>query len=364
MKIVETKYTEGGQLSSSIKQHAERINGQAVNGARKQLKDVIPLHTPYVATVFPVYACNFRCSYCVHSKKKKERSFVAKNEFLPFDIYRKFADGLKEFPEQVRALHFTGLGEPTLHPNLARMVRYAKEIDATQTVDTITNGYLLNKVGDDLLDAGIDCIRISLQGLSSEEYFRMSGVHIDFDAFCDTIARLYKRRGHTRIYIKIMDVSLKDRSEDEFYSRFENISDQIAIEHLCPLAESINYNDTFDMAEFVYTMNGNRVPNAQVCPQPFYTMQVNPDGDIIPCCTIERPVAVGNVVDKSPVEIWNSKAFHDFRRLQIQKRKNENPVCRTCMQYKFGMFPEDYLDDEAETILKRMDRDEQQRNAR
>ena len=323
---------------------------------------MLPLNTPYVATVFPVYACNFRCAYCVHSKKKKERSFVAENEFISFDIYRKFADGLKEFPEQVRILHFTGLGESTLHPDLARMVRYAKEIGATQTVDIVTNGYLLEKVGNDLLDAGIDCIRISLQGLSSEEYFRMSGVHIDFEAFCDTITRLYKRRGHTRIYIKIMDVSLKDRSEDEFYSRFENISDQIAIEHLCPFAESIDYNDTFDMAEFVYTMQGNRVPNAQVCPQPFYSMLVNPDGDIIPCCTIERPVAVGNIADKSPVEIWNSRAFTDFRRLQIQKHKNENPVCRTCMSYKFNMFPEDYLDDEAEIILQRMDREKQERS--
>lgn len=45
---------------------ARRTDGQAVNENRRRLVEVIPLDTPYAITVFPIYACNFKCSYCIH----------------------------------------------------------------------------------------------------------------------------------------------------------------------------------------------------------------------------------------------------------------------------------------------------------
>ncbi len=45
---------------------ARRIDGQAVNGRRRRLAEVIPLDTPYAIAMFPIYACNFKCSYCIH----------------------------------------------------------------------------------------------------------------------------------------------------------------------------------------------------------------------------------------------------------------------------------------------------------
>ena len=45
---------------------ARRIDGQAVNRRRRRLAEVIPLDTPYAIAMFPIYACNFKCSYCIH----------------------------------------------------------------------------------------------------------------------------------------------------------------------------------------------------------------------------------------------------------------------------------------------------------
>lgn len=347
---------------------ARRIDGHAVNGERQRLADVIPLAAPYAIAVFPIYACNFKCSYCIHSIPHKDRPRIVDKIAMDLGLYKKIIDDLCEFSlsarrteeaeyspssEVLRALHFAGLGEPLMHPDIVEMVRYAKEKGVARVVDIVSNGALLTEEKiDGLVKAGLDRIRISLQGLDAGMYKDMSDVDIDFAQFRENLRYFYEHRGDTKIYIKIMDVSLKERGEAEFLELFSDLADDIAIEKLCPLVDDIDYEDDFAQDQFIYTMNGNPVKNAEVCPQPFYTMQINPAGECIPCCTIERPLAVGNCAEQSLKEIWNGSALQAFRRKQLEKKKNEFPVCRQCVQYKYGMFPEDILDDDAETILK------------
>lgn len=76
---------------------ARRIDGQAVNGVRKRLADVIPLTAPYAITVFPIYACNFKCSYCIHSIPVKERSKVVDQKMMDLGLYKKIIDDLEDF---------------------------------------------------------------------------------------------------------------------------------------------------------------------------------------------------------------------------------------------------------------------------
>lgn len=346
---------------------ARRIDGQAVNGERRRLAEVIPLDTPYAITMFPIYACNFKCSYCIHSIDVKQRPHVVDKVVMDMGLYKKIIDDLQAFripsteetihnsppPEVLKALHFAGLGEPLMHPDIVEMVRYAKEQRAARVVDIVTNGALLTEnLIDGLVAAGLDRIRISLQGLNANMYRDMSDVDIDFDRFRSMLRYFYRHRGNTKIYMKIMDVSLKSRSEKEFLDLFADCADDIAVEKLCPLVDDIDYEGDFAQEEFIYTMNGNLVKNAKVCPQPFYTLQINPAGECIPCCTIERPIAVGNCNDQSLKEIWNGPILHMFRRKQLERKKDEFPVCKHCMQYKYGMFPEDILDEDAARILE------------
>ena len=53
-----------------------------------------------------------------------------------------------------------------LHPDIASMVKYAKKANVADCVNIISNGSLLTKeMSNALIDAGVDNIRISLQGL-------------------------------------------------------------------------------------------------------------------------------------------------------------------------------------------------------
>jgi len=55
---------------------AVRIDGQTPGGKRNKLKDALPLDTPYMVQFFPIYACNFKCGYCIHSVPVSQRRYI------------------------------------------------------------------------------------------------------------------------------------------------------------------------------------------------------------------------------------------------------------------------------------------------
>ncbi len=198
-------------------------------------------------------------------------------------------------------------------------------------------------------DAGVDKIRISIQGLSGSAYNKDETF---FKNFIENLKFLYQNKKNTNIYIKIIDCAL-DNNEKKFFEIFGDICDFIAIEHMIPAVKQINY-DKIGQGISNITQNGLMVQDVQVCPQPFYFMQINPDGNIIPCCSMETPVILGNLKNDKLKDIWLGDKFKIFRQIQLLKEKNKFPVCKNCQQYKYMMFPEDNIDNDANGIMERM----------
>jgi radical SAM protein with 4Fe4S-binding SPASM domain len=321
---------------------------------RSVLADNLPLSTPYMVQIFPVYGCNFKCSYCLHSLKNSERRFVAEKNVMDFDVYKKSIDDLKEFPQKVKMLRFAATGEPLLHPNLSKMISYAKEMDIAESIDVVSNGALLTEgLSDKLVLAGLNWLRISIQGVSSQRYKDISKVDIDVEKLVSQIRYFYENKKETQVYIKIIDIDLTQAEKNKFFKLFEPIADKIAIEYLVPAIEKIDYTSISNKA-MVNSQNGNLIMNAEVCPQPFYMMQINPDGNVVPCCAMETPYISGNVIREPLVEIWNGSQLKEFQMLQLKKQKHENSVCLGCETYKFNMFKEDILDDKVEELITKI----------
>lgn len=334
---------------------ARRIDGQAVNGARKALSESIPLEMPYSVSVFPFYGCNFQCAYCIHSIPIDKRFFVSDTVKMEISVFKAFCDGFMPLPRgrRLKALHFAGSGEPLLHPLLPEMIQYAKKKEIADVVDVVSNGAMLTMdLFIALRDAGLDKLRVSLQGLDSESYRKMAGVSLDFDEFYKNLCSFCHNKGDMKLYVKILDQALGEHTEEEFVELFSDVADDIAVERLCPFVADIDYKERFQQEEFAMTMNTNAVREARVCPQPFYTLDLYPNGDMVPCCNFEQPLSVGNVLSQTTFEIFHGEKIQAFRRLQLSGNKDNNAACRKCSIYKYQMFPEDYLDDCAEELLR------------
>lgn len=332
---------------------AIRIDGQTPGGNRTRLAQVIPLSTPYMVQIFPVYGCNFKCNYCIHSVPKAERGYISDQFFMDWELYKKCIDDLCKFPEKIKMLRFAGTGEPLLHKNIAQMVQYAAEKQIADSIDIVTNGALLTpRLSKELIDAGLSRLRVSIQGTNASKYKETTGTTTDFDEFIKNIAYFYENRDRTQIYLKVIDCALDEGDEGRFFEIFGDICDAIAIEHLLPAVSQIDYSTISKDSFNKLTQNGAGLQDAQICPQPFYLMQINPEGNVVPCCAMETAYVAGNCNTESLYDIWNGKRLSAFRRTQLLKQKEVYSVCNHCQQYKYAMFPEDVLDNDAGRLLQ------------
>lgn len=333
---------------------AKDISGQAPGGKRTKLAEVLPLDTPFVVQIFPVYACNFKCSYCIFSIDKAKRGFISDKIIMDFDLYKKCIDDIAMFPNKVKVLRFVGIGEPLLHKNLVDMVEYATSRDVANTVEILTNALLLTpKMSDALISAGLSRLVVSLQGVSKEKYKKICGMNIDFDNFIDNLRYFFVHKGNTHVYCKIVDCALGGKEEKQkFYDIFGDICDTIAIEHAVPIHPGVDFEKILREKDTSVTQFGLPVTEVQVCPQPFFTMQINSDGKVVPCYSFEYPGIMGDCHKNSVREIWNGKEFQHFRRKMLDGIKNVSKVCANCNMIKYRLFPEDVLNNDAERLKK------------
>lgn len=332
---------------------AKNISGQAPGGKRTILTKALPLNTPLVVQVFPIYACNFTCKYCTFSIPKNKRGFISDKIMMDFDLFKKCLDELALFPNKVKTLRFVGMGEPLLHPKIAEMVEYAVAKDVANKVEILTNGSLLTpKLSRALISAGLSRLVISIQGTTAKKYQEISKVNIDFEKFIKNIKYFFDhKKRKTEMHIKIVDIAL-DNKEDKkrFYKIFGDICDTIGIEHASPIFPGVKYNKA--LKDSLFTQFGLKVSKVQVCPQPFFTLQINPDGKVVPCYSVTYPAILGDCNQQTLLEIWNGDQYRQFRRKMLDGAKNVCELCANCNIIKHRLFPEDVLDNDAERLKK------------
>lgn len=323
-------------------------------GERIPLADNLPLHTPLLIQIFPVYACNFKCGYCIYAIDKSKHGYISDKVFMEMELYKKSIDDMKRFDKRIKMLRFAAIGEPLLHREIAKMVDYAKKADIAESIDIVTNGSLLTrKLSDDLVNTGLTKLRISLEGLSNEDYKRNSSVEIDFNNLVQNITYFYNNRKQTKVYIKIIDYMLKNEEDkNRFYNVFNSICDEIAIEHLTPTITGIDYTKMTD-EKLDKPQNEEKMIETNICSEPFYLMQINPDGKVVPCCNMTYPEILGDININSVKEIWNGKKFNCFRLRQLNGTKNTCDVCKDCKIYLYGMHMEDLLDNSKVELVEK-----------
>ena len=333
---------------------AINVSGQAPGGARTRLADALPLNTPFVVQIFPIYACNFRCNYCVFSAPVEDRGFITDKTVMDMDLYRTCIDGFCEFPRRLKTLRFVGMGEPLLHKGIAEMVAYATERKVAERTEILTNASLLSPaMSDALITARLSRLSVSLQGISSDKYRTMSSVVLDFDELVGNIRYFHEHKKDTQLYVKIVDTALQGRAdEDAFYERFGDICDLISIEHTGPIFPFVDYTNVLRDTDRSVTQFGRRVQQAHVCPQPFFTLQINPDGKVVPCYSIVYPDILGDCNRESVRDIWNGQRFRAFRRAMLQDGKGCCAACRECQINTHRCFEEDSLDGDVARLSK------------
>lgn len=326
---------------------------RAPSGQRCVLSECVPLNKPISVRISPTVLCNLKCEYCSHSINQLNRTCSV----MPFDLYTQIIDDLRQAFGEIKHLFIIGGGEPFLHPDLPAMIKYAKDLGIAETVETITNGTLLtHELSDRLVASGLDLLRISVNGLSSDEFWQRCRAKVDFEQFVDNIEYLYRRKGNMKIYVKIIDYMIQnDMQKEMFYNVFENISDMIAVEKLIETDPNIDYQQIAGQDyNFESTQSNTELLPTKICSMPFYTLQINEDGSVNTCCDGDADV-IGNITQQSIQTIWEKAAWR-YQRRMLDGVKQMGGACSKCVSWRFRVYPEDELDSKADLLRAKYDK--------
>mgnify|MGYP000163558011 CR=1 FL=1 len=284
------------------------------------------LARPRFAQIEITSRCNLACRTCT-------RLQLTDPGDMPFESFQRAIDALGP----LRRLWLSGQGEPLLHPDLSRMIRYCRERGIDGTV-LHTNATLLEGARMEALAAsGLGELRVSIDGGTAEdvEYMR-AGAEMatilantaSFVRLSDTPVALYcvlNRRNHR-------SAPLLPGLAAEI-----GVRKVIAVETV-PFRDASNEREVFDRREYQFTglspgeqrdtlrrlRAAGREHGVQIevdlkwdrprCQEPSRKIYVDHKGQVTPCCRIHHEVVVGNLLDEGLDRVWYGPALQAWRR--------------------------------------------------
>ena len=320
---------------------------------RTKLETVIPLATPYVLFVDPSSACNFRCTFCPTGDRELIRSTGRWQGVLDYALFCKIIDDLHEFDAPLKVLRLYKDGEPLLNKRLPDMIRYAKESGCVANVDTTTNGSLLTREKSlQLIDAGLDRVNISIDGLSDLDFETFTKTKVKFSELVENVRFFHENKKQCEICIKMPGDFLSQVQKDFYFSTFGDICDRISLENIAPCWPEFGVEERLDI-DIKAGIYNNPIAEVAVCPYIFYSISVNSDG-MVSLCFLDwsRKLAIGDVRKQSLREIWRSEQLLDHRLAHLRGEKKNNPVCAACGQLSHCL--PDNIDPFAATLLEKL----------
>lgn len=152
--------------------------------------------------------CNFRCVYCM---PEHGLAWLPKADILS---YEEIADVARQLaPLGLKRLRITG-GEPTIRPELTRLIQQLKAIPGIEDIALSTNGVKLVEMAPSLRDAGLDRVNLSADSLRPERIAAIARRTVPFSPVRSAIAAQEAGLAPVKINVVVMRGINDDEIED------------------------------------------------------------------------------------------------------------------------------------------------------
>lgn len=334
-----------------------RIRPDGDPGIHRKLAGLLPLATPLSIMIDPANVCNFMCVFCPTGHPDLLSAVGRPKGLMEYSLFAKIINELAELPGRVEKLHLFKDGEPFLNKNLGRMIGYAKDRNVADSVETATNGSLLEHCrAREIIDAGCDRIKISVEHVHDEGYRSVAHTFARYRRIRKNVEYLYNekvRRGSSlHVHAKLLDTGLTDEEKQQFLNDFAGIADDLHIDEMMGWSDSTRFDFTLGRDPKVAMNRRTQLNQRRVtCPQPFYTLSVNFNGLVSVCCVDwTMATVVGNCQGQHIKDIWEGEVLRRFRLMHLKGNRSDCRACGTC-QYIWGMSASSELDDCALALL-------------
>lgn len=306
--------------------------------------------------------CNILCTTCPRTFEELEP---------PADMsWSLFTSIVDQFPKIERVvLH--GVGEPLMTRDLMRMIRYLKARGTYVLFNT--NATLLTlKKGEELIDAGLDEMRVSLDAAEPVAYEKVRGLPL-FNRVVENVRafiQLQRESGAARPQVSLWLTGLKETIGQ--LSEFVRLASALGVQEVylqrlvyfdesqglaraeSALFEALDSEESrlIDEAETLarslgvrFNASGATEPGVSLqktktespwslCRRPWSLMYFTAHGRALPCCIAPFSMkgydnfTLGDATQQTLREIWNGEKYREFRSALL----SEQPAkpCENC----------------------------------
>ena len=259
--------------------------------------------------------CNLTCPMCytITDDFKKQVNTTR----MDWDLYKKIID---EIGGKVTAVRLSLRGEPTLHTKFIDAIRYAKD-SGIKEVSTLTHGGKLTlPYFKKMVDAGIDWITISADGVG-ETYERVRKP-LKFNNLLDKIRCIKQYKEEHKLKRPVLKVqgiwpAIKECGPDIYYSTFS------------PNVDLVAFNPLID-----YLVNDTHIEYLEdfTCPQQYQRLVIGADGLVMKCSNDEENhEVIGDIKQETVHQVWHGAKMQAVRDMHLQpKGFMQSSVCRKC----------------------------------
>lgn len=268
--------------------------------------------------------CDLQCFFCASSYKLREKGD------MDFAFLERILPEMKE--AGVKEIGMFYLGESLLYPRIADAIKLAKDVGFGYVFLTTNGRSLTEDKANDIMGAGLDSLKFSLNAENREKYKRDTGVD-SFDAVIKNINNAYRIREENKYKCGIYASSIQ--YDDSQIDKMKDTLKLIKLDehYWLPLYNQAGYtnniNGTVSRAGNPGRMGALRKPLP--CWALFMGGHITWKGMLTGCCfSHEADWDFGDLNTMSFMDAWNSENAQFLRKHNLDE-DIKGTACERCI---------------------------------
>ena len=251
-------------------------------------------------------------------------------QHFDFALYTRLID--EAVPLGLCSIKYNYLGEPTLHPRLIEMIRYAKQAGVIDVMFNTNATRLTDELSRELITSGLDKLFFSFDSPYAEQYNAIR-IGADYATVLEKIKRFHAIRAELHSltpFTRVSMVRMKDNEHDceAFRALFAPIVEAVAF------VDYIQHSGQNNAERMVVPLGSRQ--HKFCCPQLWQRMFIHPDGVVTVCCADSlRDYQVGNIHTQTLQQIWQGEPYQRLRNLHVAGRFEEVAMCANCPSTRY-----------------------------
>lgn len=283
---------------------------------------------PKRVTIETIFGCNANCDMCVINLPTPR-----KKEIMSQKLFKKIVDELVPYKDNLEKFDLFGLGEPMLDPFIFERVKYVKD-KGFKNIAFSTNADLLDdEKQKNLLETEIDTVLFSIDGINKETHEAIRR-GVKFERVVSNVSGIIKKRDEgnykTRFIIRFV---LRDINKNEWedFKKFWKAKLSKEKKDMLIRYNMHSWGGNVFTKETILNKQDTEIEKMP-CPHFLNNLYILADGTV-PLCHEDALCAknyIGNVQEKTPLEVFNSEEHEKIRKIHLEKRKTVLDLCKNC----------------------------------